>query len=53
MLLPPGVCGNVLGHVNVPDAATPDIQLVVAPVGFHTVKLTSIDASLLQFWNML
>ena len=52
MLLLPGVFGNVLGQVNVPDAATPVTQFVVASVGFQTMKLTSIAARLLQPENM-
>ena len=46
------VFGNMLGHANVPDDVTPFTQFVVAFVGFHVVKLTSIDASLLQPLNM-
>ena len=52
MLLLPVVFGNVLEQVNVPDAATPFTQFVVAFVGSHAVKLTSIDVSLLQPSNM-
>ena len=40
------------GHVNVPDAATPDTQLSVAFDGFHEVKSTSIEERLLQPANM-
>ena len=47
-----GVSGNVLGQVNVPVDATPLSHFAVAFDGFHAEKLTSIDASLLQFWNM-
>jgi len=56
MLLLPVVFGNVLGQVNVfsPVACVPApfTQSVVAFVGSHAVKLTSIDASLLQPANM-
>lgn len=52
MLLLPLVSGNALGHVNVfsPVARVPVpfTQFVVAFVGFHAVKLTSIDARLLH-----
>ena len=57
MLLLPVVFGNLLGQVNVfvPVACEPAplTQFDVAFVGFHAVKLTSIDASLLQLQNML
>ena len=48
----PVVFGNALEQVNVPDAATPLTQFNVAFVGLHAVKLTSIDARLLQSANM-
>ena len=47
MLFTPVVFGNVLGQVNVPDAATPLTQFPVLLVS-HVVKLTSIDARLLH-----
>ena len=53
MLLTLVVFGNAAGQVNVPDAATPLSQFGVAFDGFHAVKLTSIDASLLQPRNIL
>ena len=40
------------GQVNVPEAATPFTQSVVAFDGFHAAKLTSIDTSLLQALNI-
>ena len=52
MLLAPLVSGSSAGQVNVPEEATPYTQLVVAFVGSQTVKLTSIDARLLQLSNI-
>ena len=52
ILLAPEVFGNADGQVNVPDAATPETQSVVASVASQAEKLTSIDVSLLQFWNI-
>ena len=53
MLLVPLVSGSYAGQVNVPDAATPFTHLVVAFAGSQEVNLTSIDARLLQPWNIL
>jgi len=50
ILLVPYSSANADGFVNVPEDATDVTQFVVcAP---HEVKLTSIDESFEQFWNM-
>ena len=43
---------SAVGFVNVPDDATPSTQVAIEVVGVHDVKLTSIDESFVQPWNI-
>ena len=52
MLYEPLLSGSAAGQVNVPDAATPAIQLLVAPL-IQAVNATSIELSAEQYKNML
>jgi hypothetical protein len=53
ILLVPYSSANAVGFVNVPEDVTLLTQFVVGSVtGVHDVKLTSIDESFVQLWNM-